>query len=644
MTRSRPVVVIGHVDHGKSALVRALTGTQTDRLPEEKARGLSIALGFAHRAYPGGILDFVDAPGHEDFIRTMVAGATGATAALVIVSAADGVAAQTREHVRIAVHLGLTKGLVVFTKSDLVSAAGRDGLEADCLAEIEALGFSPQDTVFCSAHTGEGLDVLHTALAGLFEEREVPPGPNGAFLPIDRVFSPAGVGTVVTGTLQGADLTPDGAMVLGFTGGAAPIRRIQVHGAEVSHAVPGQRVAVNLRGVGADAVRRGDVLCEAGRFEASSRLLVRLHLSADPAISLKHAQEVRLLLGTDQVIADVRLLEDRRLEPGAQAFAELRLAAPVVAFAGQRAILRRLSPAQTLGGALVLDPAPPPIRRRDPAMIDVLHAVEQGDAAALVDRLAARGRGVFPWHDVTRLTRGPAPPEIDAGLADLGHGVRARESDLDTARDAIEAQLAACHGAHPLKAGIPLADLKNPLPVRFDPRLIDHAFRLLMRAGVAKVQGGYAALSSHDPLAHLSGPQAAALASLERALREGGVVPPEPATLAALVPDGEVLLELLTGCGRAVSLYNHALRRFVVFHGDSLAEAARRLSEAFPPPLAFTTGAARAALDTSRKFIVPMLEHFDAEGLTVRDGDQRAMAVPPSQDGPALPAAPQALS
>ncbi|MGF1455102.1 MAG: selenocysteine-specific translation elongation factor [Alphaproteobacteria bacterium] len=629
MSRTRTVVVIGHVDHGKTALVRALTGMETDRLPDEKERGLSIALGFAHCAYAGGVLDLIDAPGHEDFIRTMVAGAAGAEAALVVVSAADGIATQTREHLRIAADLGVVSGVLAFTKSDLLPPERRDGFEATCLAQIRALGFTPNRALFCSARTGEGLEALHGALEMVVSRTPDRVGPPGIFLPIDRVFSPSGAGTVVTGTLLGADVTAQTPLVLGRTGAAMPIRRLQVHGREVARARPGERVAVNLRGIAADTLGRGDVLHGAEAFAASSRLLVRLRLSDEGDRALRHTEHVRLMLGTASVVADVRLLEIRRLGPGEAAFAELRVAEPVVAFAGQRAVLRRLSPPCTLGGAVVLDPLPAPVRRRDPALGAMLQAAERQDRAGLIEALAARGRGIFKRADFVRLNRWPSPmtdgQELDRLLADLGGGQCATQGAVETLRIRLEEALSAFHAAQPLRVGAPVAALRTTVDAGIDPRLVDHVLRVMVRGDRIRMRRGMAALAGHDPLARLSNDQSAALEILEGTLREGGVEPPEPALLMTLVSEAEALLELLIETGRALSLYNHALRRYVVFHADSLDAAVRVLVQAFPPPATFTTGAARSALDTSRKFIVPMLEHFDTVGITHRIGDERAM-------------------
>jgi len=331
------VAVIGHVDHGKTALVRALTGMETDRLAEEKARGLSISLGYAHRAYARGVLDIIDAPGHEDFIRAMVCGTTGAAAVLLVVSAIDGVQPQTREHLAIAGHLGLRRGVVAISRIDQIGPEARDACRSAIMEALSETPLGDAPVCLCSAMTGEGLGQLHAALAGLVESASAltPPSLPATFLPIDRVFSATGAGTVVTGTLQGARLARGAEMVLETSGRRAGVRGLQVNGLDVSVAMPGRRVAANLRGVQAGAVQRGDVLAAPGAFPASSCMDVRVALSPTASRALKHLDAVRLMIGTASEMAQIRLLAQQDIAPGRSGHAQLRLARPVSVHAGQ---------------------------------------------------------------------------------------------------------------------------------------------------------------------------------------------------------------------------------------------------------------------------------------------------------------------
>jgi selenocysteine-specific elongation factor len=624
--------VIGHVNHGKTALVRALTGMETDRLPEEKARGLSIALGFAFLEDPAGDIDFLDAPGHEDFLRAMVMGTAGARAVLLVVSAVEGFARQTREHLQIAGLLGLRVGLVAVTKADLVPPDARPGLVARLRRELEGSFLAPAPIVFCSAFTGEGLEALHGGIRDL-AERAPPPDPlPGVFLPLDRVFTLAGAGTVVTGSLQGAALRAGDEGVVEPSGRRVHVRQLQVHGRQAASAPAGGRAAAALRGVSPDEVRAGDVLCTPGVFPASARIDIALALSPDAPRPLRSGDEVRVLWGARQDIARIRLIGDAALAPGAEGLAQLRLAAPAPVHAGQRLLLRRPSPAATLGGGRVLDPVAPEVKARTlEARGSLLAAARDGDLDGIVAGLSERDGGAVSLTEAARLARRP-PPEVEAILARtlvrLDDGAYAPEAALASARQAYLDRLTEAHGRQPLRAFVPLAAFRTRLSRTLSPALIAWAEARLADAGEIRLERGRVALAGHDPFATLSAGQLSRLTGIESGFRAGGLSPPDPGAFEA------DLMELLLASGRLVSLRNHALRQTLVFHIDALDAAVGALHEAFPPPTEFTTGEARAALSTSRKFIVPALEFLDSRGDTVRRGDVRQVTAPRNRFGP----------
>lgn len=618
------VAVIGHVNHGKTALVRALTGIETDRLAEEKARGLSITLGFAWRDYPAGTVDFLDAPGHEDFIRAMVMGATGARAALLVVSATEGFGRQTREHLRVAQLLGLQAGVVAVTKADLLADGVEAGVRARIAAELEETFLAGEPVIFCSAQTGAGLDALHEAVEALIGRcPEADPAP-GAFLPLDRAFTVAGSGTVVTGTLQGGPLSAGAPAVLMPSGRPVTLRQLQVHGQTVEAAAPGGRVAAGLRGVSVDDVPPGEMLCEPGALSPSLLVDVALTLSPESARPLKSGDEVRVMWGARQDLAKVRLMDDGPLAPGGRGLAQLRFPAPVAAFAGQRAILRRPSPAETIGGGVVLDPVAPKLRGGLDARRDLLAAAAAGDLARIADRLGARDGGVVSAHEAARLSR-RTPDEVRGALAafeTLGPDLLAAPGTVAEARGAYLARLAAAHGRAPGRTWTQVGAVRGHLARTTSRELLDHVERRLVAEGAIRLSGGQVRLTSHDPLAVLPPAALARLRELEGQVRQGGVTPPDVGALATGSED-TALVELLVDLGALVALRNHALRQTVVFHARALDDALANLRAAFPPPTEFPTGAARAALGTSRKFIVPILEFLDARGDTVRDGDVR---------------------
>lgn len=631
--KSCAVAVIGHVDHGKTSLVRALTGIETDRLKEEKERGMSIALGFAHRGYPSGIIDFIDVPGHEDFVRTMVAGATGASAALLVVSAVEGIARQTIEHLEIATLLGITRGVVAVTKADLLARSAWPDREMSVRAAIAATGLREQPIVFCSSTTGEGLDLLDRQLDDLLcrspELTRLP----GFFLPVDRVFSSAGMGTVVTGTLLGAGLEPGAQAVVAPKGRPVIVRGLQTHGLDRTHVEAGSRAAVNLRNVARDDVRPGDVICAPDCFPSSTQIDVRLTVSPQADRALKHLEDVRVLLGSRSTTATVRLVRGNRIEPGESDYAQLRFAAPVTAFAGQRAVLRRLSPAGTIGGAVVIDPAASPARRNDHQRMTILAAAWGGDPHEIADALGRRSGGIVHLADLARLASRSADhmrEVLGTAYLDLGAGAIASRSAVAAAKQACLDQLASLHRDSPLLSGFPEARIRQLLAGSVSLVLVSHAEQLLVEEGHVVRRREGIALAGHDPLAGLSDPQRSRLDAIEEALRQGGLKPPDPDDLRAEA-DADPgtcrgLVALLVASGRAVSLMNHALRQVLVFHVDALDEAGRELRTAFPFPMQFRTGEAREVLRTTRKFIVPVLEHLDAQGVTVRHGDLRHVA------------------
>ncbi len=631
--KSCAVAVLGHVDHGKTSLVRALTGIETDRLKEEKERGMSIALGFAHRVYPSGNIDFIDVPGHEDFIRTMVAGAAGAGAALLVVSAVEGIARQTIEHLEIATLLGITTGVVAVTKADLLAHSEWPNREMSIRAAIAATGLKGQPIVFCSSATGEGLDVLARHLDDLLCRAPEPPRLPGFFLPVDRVFSSAGMGTVVTGTLLGAGLERGSHAVVAPMGRSVIVRSLQTHGVDQEYVEAGSRTAVNLRNVSRDDIRPGEVLCAPGCYSASAQIDVRLTVSSTAGRALKHLDEVRVLHGSRSATATVRLVRGNCIEPGESDYAQLRFAAPAIAFVGQRAILRRLSPAETIGGAVVIDPVASPARRNDHHRLTILAAAWRGDPHEIADALQGRSGGVVRLADLARLVSQSTEYMLEvlgAAYLDLGAGEIGSRPALAATRDAYLDQLASLHRGEPLQSGFPEARVRQALVGPFSPALVGHAERLLVQEGrVVRTRAGVA-LAGHDPLAALSHSQRLQFDAIEGALRQGGLKPPDLDELHAEAdtdPDTRhTLVELLVASGRAVLLVNHALKQLLLFHVDALAEAGRDLRRAFPFPTQFRTGEAREALKTTRKYIVPVLEHLDAQGLTVRNGDLRHLA------------------
>ena len=614
------VIVIGHVDHGKTALVRALTGMETDRLAEEKARGLSIALGFAHCEMAGGTLDLIDAPGHEDFIRTMVSGASGAQGAMLVVSAVEGVAAQTREHVQIARLLQVPVAVVAVTKVDLIPVATLPARLVEIADTLTAQGVTEAELVPCSATTAGGTDHLRQVLARRFNALPARAAPMGAFLPVDRSFTLAGRGTVVTGTLLGGALAVGEALTVQPSGAATVVRGLQARGAARERVAAGERVAVNLRGIALEDIARGDVICTGGQG-ATLCMDVWLTVSDTAPRPVKHMQDLRVLWGTAHEVATLRLMGGGQIAPGGAGLGQLRFKRPVVGFAGQAAVLRQLSPAATLAGAVILDPQATAVGAGDRRRLAVMQAAQQQDGTALAAALCAQGRGVALWSDLVRLARCDATAALPTGVVRLSPEHIALADDLAAVQTAVVAALQRFHADYPIKQGAALSMLQRVTPLR---GLEPFAQAELHRRGEVVLRDGLVSLARHDPFAALAPQQLARLTEIEERMRAGGTSPPDVRQFDA--PDDADLIALMVAQGRLVSLANIALKQQVVFHAATIGQAQRSLAASFPPPTAFTTSAARTALGTSRKFIVPLLEHLDALGMTLRDGDTRQIA------------------
>ncbi|WP_299414822.1 selenocysteine-specific translation elongation factor [uncultured Sulfitobacter sp.] len=619
--KSRCIVVIGHVDHGKTSLVRALTGTQTDTAPEEIARGLTIRPGFAHKHYSTGTVDFIDAPGHEDFVQAMVCGAAGAQAALLVVDATEGIRPQTLEHLQIAGHLGISQGVVAVTKSDLPSDAELAETVQNLRRIIAGTALAGAAIIPCSALGGAGIEHLHDAVQSLLQHDTVMPTPSFATLPVDRAFTLKGRGTVVTGTLIGGPLTTSAALVIQPSGQPVTLRALHSRGEERQHVFAGTRVAANLRATAVADIPRGAVLTSADAPAAGRCIDVDLKDLTDTP---KHMQQVRLLFGTTACIATVRRYA------GAAQFAQLRLTEPAFAYEGQPAVIRSLSPPKTLGGVIFLDCQAHPTRAGDKSRLALLQTLHDGSPANIATALCTQNGGAAQIADVARLARISSSDThialqsdftkiTDCLIAPTDHVIQC-EADL-------LAKISAYHATFPLRPAMPIDACAPP---KTDPALFAYAKAQLRADGTLREIAGGIALAAHDPFTKLSDAQRLRLTALAQECASAGLTPLEtPAT-----PSEAALVDLLVHAGHIIWLNNIALGQMLAFHWSALAAAAATLNDVFELNSSFTTSQARKALATSRKIIVPVLEHFDATGVTRRTDALRQMTgelpVPPT--------------
>ncbi|BDG03039.1 selenocysteine-specific translation factor [Anaeromyxobacter oryzae] len=635
----------GHIDHGKTSLVRALTGIDTDRLREEKRRGITIELGFAHLPLADGtVAGVVDVPGHERFVRAMAAGAGGIDLVVLVIAADEGVMPQTREHLDICRLLGVPRGVVAITKADLLPGLGPEWLpllEGDVREVTRGTFLEGAPILPVSSSTREGLDRLVEALTALAAEVPERPADGPFFLPVDRAFSLKGFGTVVTGTiLSGQVAEGDAAALLPAPPGADAlrVRTVQVHGKATPRALAGQRTAVNLPGIEPAAIARGQALVHPGGVPASSILDVEVTLLAAAPKALRHRAKLLLHIGTAQVPAAVALLDRAELRPGDTALAQLRLGAPVAALAGQRFILRGFTVLEgrgkTVGGGRVLAPAAPKRRRGRPEALAQLAVLAGGDADARVGAVLAMGgpAGLDVAAVSGRTTL--SPRAVQAALDRLGAKGEALLFDrerrayvagpvaADLARRIADA-VRAFHREHPLAAGVGREELRGRLPPVTDPRLFQRLLAQAAERGALVVEGEHVREQAHRAAA--AGATGGALKEkVAGVLAKGGLTPPWlaelPSAVSATPADVQAVLKLLATEGRVV-------RVSAELHFDAAAVQGlrERLVAFLRERKAITTQEFKDLVGATRKHVIPLAEYFDREKVTLRVGEKRVL-------------------
>jgi selenocysteine-specific elongation factor len=654
--RSIVVGTAGHIDHGKSALVLALTGTDPDRLKEEKARGITIDLGFAHRTIEDIDLAFVDVPGHERFVKNMLAGVGGIDLVMLVVAADESVMPQTREHFDICRLLRVPAGVIALTKADLVDADMRELARMEVRELVAGSFLEGAPIVPVSARTGEGLDALRAALTDVSRQARGREAGGVTRLPIDRVFSMKGFGTVVTGTLVSGRLAPDADLVIAPGGRRVKVRGVQVYGEKRSEAVAGQRTAINLAGIEVDEIARGQALVTPGAFEDTrmADAMVELLPGAKP---LKHGARVRFHQGTAEILGRVAIIGGQEgrdgqdpsrsahpahpapVSPGGRAFIRLRLERPAVIARGDRYILRAYSPPVTIAGGLILDPRPPRTAIRtaaalarcrrldfDPASPDPVDA-ELRAVSAMVDDAGRAGLSVAALTS----RAGIAPRHVDAragALVAAGQVVRAGDmlvSEPIHARlkQAVVETLTAHHKSEPLAGGMPRAELREHLFARGSAAVFDLALDDLAGASPPVIfVKDRVALATHRM--ELTPEEERARAAIELAYREGGLKPLDAAAIAASIGAPAPVVDRMT----KLLLRQKALVKLdaLLFHDEALkrlkAEVAA-LKVSTGPAARIDVATFKERFGVSRKFAIPLLEYLDRERVTRRVGESR---------------------
>ena len=621
------VATAGHIDHGKTALVRALTGVDTDRLPEEKARGITIDLGYAYTTTPcGASIGFIDVPGHDRLVHTMVAGAVGVDFALLVVAADDGPMPQTQEHLAILDLLGVSDGIVALTKSDRASPGRLASVAAQVRALLRGTVLADAPVMPCSSLTTDGIAALRAGIERAAAALRTPVARGGFRLALDRAFTLPGVGLVATGTAHSGAVQAGQRLTLSPAGLEVRVRGLHSQNRAAQHGQAGQRIALNITGARlerGDAVR-GAWLTDPALHAPTTRLDARLRLLPQEARALRHWTPVHIHMGASDISGRIGLLDDRALEPGGTAWVQLVLDAPTVAAYGDRFVIRDQSARRSMGGGHIVDPHPPRRGARKAARRHVLHALNQPDTAAALHNLSEQAEAGLDldWFRLTRNVTAEEMQGLSAGLVVLGslgfspaHHAALRARLLAAAADHATAQ--------PDSAGCSSDELLRRLPVGMRA-----AGRVALRGLVAE-----AALHRFGPLLHLPG-HAVRLSHAEEvlwdevhgALQDAGMDQPRAALLAErLQVPGQELLPLLHKLARIGRLCRVSPSYYVLPEALSrLAQVAEAVAEDSPGGV-LTVGRFREAAGIGRNVTMPVLEFFDKVGLTTRRANGRSV-------------------
>ncbi len=628
----RVIGTAGHVDHGKSTLIAALTGTHPDRLKEEREREMTIDLGFGWLTLPSGEeVGIVDVPGHRDFIENMLSGIGGIDAALLIIAADEGVMPQTREHLAILDLLQIQQGVIVLTKADLSpDDSWLDLIESDVRDILTGTTLQDAPCVRVSAKTRRGLDGLLSTLEEVLRTTTPRPDLGRPRLPIDRVFSIAGYGTVATGTLSDGKFSLGDEVEILPSGKKGRIRGLQTHKKKEDSALPGSRTAVNISGVAIEEIARGEVVVTPGHYVATRRLDAHYRHLPDASSPLKHGTEVKLFATTTETIASLRLLGAETLNPGDFGWIQLELREPIVVVRGDRYILRRPSPSETIGGGIVLDPHPKSRHKRfDDGILKRFESMLTGSPADVLLQ-ASLALGPSSVKDIVARSRldAEAASQALSELVNEGRLVPLENGDFSPTSDGwvleasawqsqvtkIEELLRTFHKQFPLRRGMPREELKSKLQT---PTRLFNLFIKKMVSANKLVEGGtWISLPGHEIKF-----DARQQASVKKIMDQCAANPFSPPTIKEMQAEaGEEVVTALIDMGDLVQVSPE-----VAFRKSDYELLVRKISHHIEQHGKISVAEARDLFNTSRKFILPLMEHLDSSGMTMRDGDFRRL-------------------
>ncbi len=622
----------GHIDHGKTSLIKTLTGIDTDRLKEEKERGITIELGFAFLEMPSGnLLGIVDVPGHEKFVKNMVAGATGIDLVALVIAADEGVMPQTREHLEICQILNIRHGLVVLTKIDMVEPDWLEMVREDVSEYLAGTFLAEAPIVEVSALTKQGFDHLVATLDKLIAQ--IPERSAGHLfrLPIDRVFSMRGFGTVITGTAVSGRIQVGDEASIYPQGIQTKVRGVQVHGKEVKEARAGLRTAVNLQGVEKVMLNRGNVVATKDALRSTTLVDVHLHLLPSAPRKLKNRSRVRFHAGTSEIISTLVLLDRDELEPGAECFAEIRLDEPTVLLKKDRYVLRSYSPVRTIGGGEVLHPLPSRKKRFSEPILAEMRALHTGKLEEVAEVFISQSRfdgveqAVLPF--LVNASRRKLDDTQRALLAqkrivlyDRERGLLIHRDYLEKAHQELVETLERYHREYPLKAGLLKEELRSRTVGAKNPRLFNYLVNQLAEAGTVVRDREIIRLKDHQVT--LAQDQEKARRRAEEIYLESGLQPPYFREIKEKfkLDVGTDVLEVMVKEGILVKI-----KEDLYFHGRAIRDLQAKLIDFLKQNGEIATPQFKDMTGASRKYTIPLIEYFDREQLTVRVGDSRVL-------------------
>ncbi|MGA9237100.1 MAG: selenocysteine-specific translation elongation factor [Desulfobacterales bacterium] len=624
----------GHIDHGKTSLIKAITGTDTDRLKEEKERGITIELGFASLDLPNGQhVGIVDVPGHEKFVKNMVAGATGIDIVVMVIAADEGVMPQTREHMEICTLLGIKHGFVALTKIDMVDEEWLE-LAMEDVRDFTASTFLENTPIVpVSAVKEQGLQEFSRVLeiiCNQIPERSM----SSLFrLPVDRVFTMKGFGTVITGSLISGRVQVGDTVMIYPSMITSKVRGIQVHNQGVNMAEAGQRTAINFQGLEKAAINRGEMLALPGTLKPSFMVDLQLQYLASNKKPIKNRTRVRFHTGTSEILGNLVLLDREELPPGEKAAVQLRLDEPVCLVKDDRFVIRSYSPVRTIGGGQVLNPIPPKHKRFKADVVQGLQSIAERSKEELIayyiDQTGHTGVAFSDLVLMTNITEKSLEQQLQALLSrktvllvDRDSRIYMHTNSFQQLRQDLTGHLEKYHKTNPLKAGMPKEELKTKLPPNLSPKLFNLLMNQMLKDGEINVVEDTVHLASHTVA--LGADQEDIRDKILKTYRESGLQPPYFKELGKqLTADparARDVLNLLVKEGRLVKV-----KEDLFFAADAVTQLKQRLVEFLTVNGEISTPQFKEMTAASRKYVIPLIEFFDAQNFTIRIGDIRKL-------------------